>query len=315
MAIPIRQEADRAPALARWQIFISERFPPAGHLLLITFFFSANAAVALAATGMEPVVNARWLASLTATLCVFLHLRLFDEIKDYRDDLRAHPERPLPRGLITVAEAKRMAAWLIAAELVLGAATGPASLLATLGVVIYSLLMYLEFFRGSWLRPRLATYALTHTVVAMLLSLAVMAAVTGRHLWQLPESCWVFVLANWLIFNIFEFGRKSFGRDEEQAAIPSYSRTFGPAGAAAISVGMAAAAVAAAFTLGLSLHASPLFYHGLAGLLLLTGSAGLGYGFTNSPWWAKLFRTACTIFILVYNIMITFAFLLRPGQL
>ena len=39
--------------LTRWSIFIKERFPPIEHFLLIIFYFSANACVALSFFQLE----------------------------------------------------------------------------------------------------------------------------------------------------------------------------------------------------------------------------------------------------------------------
>ena len=36
----------------------------------------------------------------------FAELRLMDELKDYEKDLIAHPERPLPRGLLSREEVR-----------------------------------------------------------------------------------------------------------------------------------------------------------------------------------------------------------------
>ena len=53
--------------------------------------------------------------------------------------------------------------------------------LAGMGMAIaYSMLMYREFFLRGFLRPRLTTYAVVHTVVTVLLTLTLFAAFTGQ---------------------------------------------------------------------------------------------------------------------------------------
>ena len=55
-------------------------------------------------------------------MLMFLHLRIFDEIKDFKLDRIIHPNRPLARGLINVLEAKKITLLLIITQLIVSAA-------------------------------------------------------------------------------------------------------------------------------------------------------------------------------------------------
>jgi 4-hydroxybenzoate polyprenyltransferase len=241
----------------RWATFVVERFPPVRHAVMVAAFFAGNWAVAAAVAGAKPSV-ARIACGALATLLIFFRLRVFDEIKDHETDRSKHPGRPLARGLITASEAKRAAAAVAAAEFALALTCGPPAAVAWLGVLGFSLLMYREFFAGRWLRPRMELYAVTHTLVAGWLGLFVAAAVTGRHLWELPSGAWWFAVANWAVFNVFEFARKTFGRDEERPGIESYSSRLGPAGAAALTASQALVAAGIAwFVIGAAALVGP----------------------------------------------------------
>jgi hypothetical protein len=110
---------------------------------------------------------------------------------------------------------------------------GQAAFAAWSLVAGYSLLMYREFFIGRWLRPRLATYAVMHTLVACWIATWTFCAATGREFADMPASYAQLVFANWAVFNLFEFGRKTFGVEEERGPDESYSKRFGPVRAAA----------------------------------------------------------------------------------
>jgi 4-hydroxybenzoate polyprenyltransferase len=288
----------------RWGVFLAERFPPGRHLALIACFFAANALAARQATGLSLPGALPLVLGGTAIFMVFLHLRIFDEIKDYATDLSVHPDRPLPRGLVSMAEARMAAFGLMALELALGLAIGVEAFLALLGTCLYSLVMYREFFCRQWLRPRLATYALSHTVNACWLGLSAFSVVTGLHFWQLPSPFLRFLVADWLVFNVFEFGRKTFGGDEEQPGVDSYSRRFGPAGAAAVVAAMAGAAALLPFVPAGGLVLSPAAGWGLALLLTAICTAGARYALSPSAGQGRLFRGACTLFILGYNLLV-----------
>ena len=87
-----------------WLIYIKERFPLPVYLLL-SVGMAWNGLLALQA---QPDLVSRLLGP-TMILLFFFCLRLMDEVKDYKKDLSAHPERPLPRGLVK----KSTAEWVL----------------------------------------------------------------------------------------------------------------------------------------------------------------------------------------------------------
>ena len=171
--------------------------------------------------------------------------------------------------------------------------------------------MYKEFFISAWLRPRLATYALTHTLVACWMSLFVFSTVTNQYFLLMPKGYALFVLTNWMIFNVFEFGRKTFGKKEEQELVDSYSKRLGHFRAAGNVVLMAVIAVIIAFIIGVRLHLNFLFFTLMTLLFTAVLVSSIFYGCSNSVSWARRFRGACSVFILFYNIIIVIGILIK----
>ncbi|OPX30356.1 MAG: hypothetical protein B1H08_01975 [Candidatus Omnitrophica bacterium 4484_171] len=299
--------------LKRWWIFSKERFSLLRHAVLILFYFSANALVALNSESLKAIASYKEVLGALTVLLIFFHLRIFDEIKDYKNDLIVHKDRPLARGLIKVREAKLAAGFLIVLELCLAFFINQAAFIAVLCTVLYSLVMYKEFFIGNWLRPKMATYALAHTLVSCWMSVYIYSAVTGFNFWRISKAYGLFVLVNWMIFNIFEFGRKTFGREEEEELVESYSKRLGAIRAAFNVVFMATVAMYIAVRIG-DIYSLGTFYivsvYLLYGLTLLAGSL---YAVHNDKSSAKIFRGVCSIFILFYNVIITLGFLLSRG--
>ncbi len=133
---------------------------------------------------------------LLSTLCLTLLLilmRLMDEIKDYQKDLVAHPERPLPRGLITPGQIRRaiqaLAAGLLATGALLFFFRSAQSGAAFLFTLCYLLLMYKEFFCSALINRNAFFYAITHQVILIpmyIFSVAMVspeAAFSQRTLW------------------------------------------------------------------------------------------------------------------------------------
>jgi 4-hydroxybenzoate polyprenyltransferase len=283
-------------------------------VLLIVFYVAANAFVGLSSVSLNIIPTYKIILCAIAVLAIFLHLRIFDEIKDYKNDLVVHKDRPLARGLISVREAKIASLNLILLELCLAFFIGHAAFIAATCTVVYSLIMYKEFFIGGWLRPKMATYALAHTLVSCWMSVFVYSAVTGLDFWKISKDYGIFVLVNWMIFNIFEFGRKTFGKEEEEELVESYSKRLGPIRAAFNVVFMATVAMYIAYKLGNIFDLSFMYtisMYLLYGLTLLV--AGL-YAVHNDKSYGKMFRGICSIFILFYNVIIAVGFMLSRGM-
>jgi 4-hydroxybenzoate polyprenyltransferase len=67
-----------------------------------------------------------------------------------------------------------------------------------------------------------------------------MCAVQGKFLWEADRNALQIMLAGWCLFNIFEFGRKTYCTAEERPEIESYSKIFGRFGAVILVVAMGA---------------------------------------------------------------------------
>jgi 4-hydroxybenzoate polyprenyltransferase len=220
----------------RWAQFATERYEPVTHAVMATAFALGNAGIAAAAGAARPTVSGT-AAAAALVVIFFFRLRVFDEIKDYGIDLVSNSDRPLPRGLISLKEARR-AVWILTAlELsIVGLAGWPATI-AWAAALLYSLAMYREFGVGAWMRPHLELYAMSHTFVAPVLGISVTCLVLGIPFWDIPREVWVFAPANWALFNVFEFSRKTFAPSEERPGVGSYSRRWGPRGAVFITLG------------------------------------------------------------------------------
>jgi 4-hydroxybenzoate polyprenyltransferase len=258
--------------LSHWGRFVRERFPPATHLPMVALFVLANAGTA--GPGL--------IAALAVTLSFFFRLRLFDEIKDYAVDRAVNPDRPLARGLLGVGEVQRVCVALVAGELVVCALLSSRALAIHTVAIAYSLLMYREFFIGRWLRRHLTTYAVTHTIVTVPLGWSVAVQVGGPAVWRVA-------LVNWMLFNVFEFARKTHAPAEERPNVDSYSRLFTPAGAAALTLSQVALAVV--------LVGSPAWQVALATVLILAAGVYVGLRTVGA---ARLFRGTAAAYILAF---------------
>lgn len=276
-----------------WKTLIKERFPPLSTLPMIVLFVAGNGLIAQHLTGISSGARLYFSAFLLA-LSFFFRLRLFDELKDYETDLKVNPHRPLARGLLSTSQVWNMALYLIGFEVVLAGFIGLHALTAHGLAIIYSLLMYKEFFVGRWLRPHLTLYAVTHTLVSAFLGFSMASIIISKPIWQFPPVLFLTALMNWSIFNLFEFARKTFSPGEERQHVDSYSSLYGVWGAVALSWSQAFIGAVCAVIL------VPASWMGMmAGAAVLLAS-GMYLGLVKSQRAAVFFRLISGGFILYF---------------
>jgi len=276
--------------LWRWMIFIWERFNPPSHFVMIILFTMGTATLADITDSSRIVFGA-----ILATI-FFLRLRLFDEIKDYETDIAINPTRPLPRGLLTIFDLKIALIALLVCEAVLVTTYLP-SALATWGIAAtWSLLMYKEFFIPNLIRPYLTTYATSHTLVTLPLTLALITGMSGDT--RIDNSEVWAAIGAWLVFNIFELGRKTFQPMEERENVESYSLVWGRFGAIALVLAHAALVAFAFITASNNQH-MPQTMYACVGFLVI---CALLYLIKVEKWSGQLWRVASSVYIiLVYG--------------
>jgi 4-hydroxybenzoate polyprenyltransferase len=293
--------------MKKWGIFIQERFEPVSHAVLIFFIFAASSLLAMGVEGRVPFFRADFLPALIVITLMFFHLRLFDEIKDYDTDIKVNPGRPLPRGLISLKAFKRVTFAVIVTEILICVLFLPLwSLAAAVLMIGYSLLMFKEFFIGTWLSPKMELYAVTHTIVSGFMTLFIASTVVEKYVWELSWPFFSIAIVNWMNFNIFEFARKTFAGEEERENVDSYSRRLKPFGAVCLVLGNMAVALG---FLSVVIRL-PGFYGGsniivaegiVAAFLALTGAF---YFVKKNSFAAKVYRGTATLYLVFFNALV-----------
>lgn len=235
--------------LGRWWIYQRERFPLFAHGPLVLAFSSSAVCFSAMLRGNDSFPPGSSFAVAFGTcLLFFLQLRLADEFKDFEEDSRYRPYRPVPRGLIKLREL----GWLWVAtgvlQLLLALWLAPWLLLVLLIGWTYLALMSVEFFARDWLKARPITYLWTHMLIMPLVDLyatacdwvpAGMKAPPAGLLWFLAAS----------FFNgiVIEFGRKIRSPADEETGVQTYSVLWGRRKAACAWLGMLGATACCAW--------------------------------------------------------------------
>jgi 4-hydroxybenzoate polyprenyltransferase len=214
----------------RWWVYQRERFPLLAHgPLILAFSFSAASFSALARGAPPPALAAAAVAFATSLL-FFLQLRIADEFKDAEEDARYRPYRPVPRGLVTLAELRRIGLAGALLQLVC-ALLFDYRLVPLLALVwIYFGLMSKEFFAREWLKARPFTYLWTHMLVMPLIDFYATACdwlVAGDG--GPPRGLGWFVAASFFNGIVIELGRKIRAPEDEEKGVETYTVVWGRA--------------------------------------------------------------------------------------
>ncbi len=186
-----------------------------------------------------------------AALCFFsLLLRVKDEFKDYEDDLRNFPQRPLPSGKVTKRDLKFLGWFCVVAALGLSAWDEEVFAMAC-GVLIYSYLMLKWFFREEQMRASLPLAFLTHHPV-VLLHFGYLIAVNQTTAYAVTPWQRLALMPLALIMTNWEICRK-LRHPKDETAYTTYSKLWGYRRAGTIALILNAAIAATAVSTLLSI--------------------------------------------------------------
>lgn len=264
-----------------WQ-YQRERFPLGKHgLLLATFSFCAVALSAQLRGAPTWPTPASASVAFVSLLLFFLQLRIADEFKDAAVDAQYRPERPVPRGLVTLRELGRLAVAAALIQIVLARWLDPWLLLPLVGVWLYMALMRVEFGVADWLHRHPFTYLWTHMLVVPLIDLYATACdwLPQQHGAQWPLF-W-FLAVSFCNGVVIEIGRKTWAPAQERPGVESYSSSWGVR--RAITVWLLALLAATLCALPVA-HAIDFFWPLLLVLLsALVGVTVVGVRFVRRP--------------------------------
>lgn len=213
-------------SLARrfWQ-YQWERFPIVVVMLTSITVLGSTAAVTSKFLGWRHLVTGFIILVLFP-----LHMRLFDELKDYEHDRKYYPQRPIPRGLISLEELKKILWIIITIEVFINLFWGVDILVALLVALGYSALAAKEFFISEWLRTHFFTYLVMHQlqlafVLPYIYILFAAEVNLNNHLIVAH-----FFMVSLLLF-LLEWVRKMRREEDEVASRDTYSARLGRVGA------------------------------------------------------------------------------------
>jgi 4-hydroxybenzoate polyprenyltransferase len=217
-----------APTGNRWWIYQRERFPVVGHGLLIAAFSTCAVSFSHLLRGSQSIPSvASLLTAFATSFLLFLQLRIADEFKDFDEDSRYRPYRPVPRGLVQLRELAAIGIGGAVVQLGLAYWLAPRLALLLLATWGYLALMTREFFVRDWIRERPITYLWTHMLIIPLTDFYATACDwQGARVAPPPGLFW-FIAVSFFNGVTLELGRKIRAPGDEEPGVRTYSHLWG----------------------------------------------------------------------------------------
>lgn len=221
-------EQNNANFIRRFLIYQKERFPFIGHGLLISAFTFSAIGYARICRGVEGFIDWNvFLPGVFTTFTLFFLLRISDEFKDAEDDAKYRKELPVPRGLISLKELKRIGLIILFLQLFVNIFFFPKMLVLYGIAILYLFLMWKEFFIVNWLKKHQFWYVVSHMFIIPLIDIYA----SGLD-WFLvgvaaPTGLLFFFAVSYMNGIVIEVGRKIRTKEQESEGVLTYTAMLG----------------------------------------------------------------------------------------
>lgn len=234
----------------RFVTYLNARFPLYQMLPLAAVLSLSCSVVAQFVSKPSSFGTIPYLISFIALLLFLFHLRIFDEFKDFDHDRQFYPERPVPKGVVTLSELQKLGFVVIGLELILSFYRGATSVILYLIILGYSLLMLKEFFVREWLREHFTIYIISHEIMAVPLFYYVYALNLSNFIEISNPALFAHAIFQTATLFLLEVARKIRPKGLEISSKDTYTAQYGILGASALLIFLATTTIVSKSLIG-----------------------------------------------------------------
>ena len=307
MNVAKAKEVDTRGLAERLWEYQAERFPVFKHGVLIAAFGASAVCLSALLRGAAPA----WPSLVVAVLVLFgffFQLRVADEHKDNEDDTKYRPERPVPRGLVKLAELRGVAIAVGVIQILLTAWLGWTMLGLLVLVWAYMAVMTKEFFVPAWLKKRPIIYMASHMAIMPLIDLYATACdwlPAGVALHEgFGLTLGAFLLLSLVNGSAIEIARKSWAPAMEREGVETYSRAWGAERAGVVVMAILVAGLAVAAFVNVRSGASIWFLVVLMAVTMYAAWTAIDYAGTPTEKAVKRLETGTAVFVIANYLLL-----------
>ena len=215
--------------IQKYLLWSKERFPATGVILYSGCIFYLSYFFGKLFHNQVPMSFIKTLPGFFVIFLVLLHIRVFDEHKDYDKDVIAYPERILSKGIITLSDLRVLLYITVFLEIIVSLSFGPVQTIVWLMIMGWSLLMLFEFFVPEFLNRHMGLYLISHQ---MLLPIVLLFGFSMRYdlnsiRWGDITTIVIFMAGTMFATVTYEIARKTWSKDREHEHADSYTKFWG----------------------------------------------------------------------------------------
>jgi len=166
--------------------------------------------------------------AIVTTLFWFMLLRIADEHKDFEEDSRFRPYRPVQRGLVKLKELRGIGIVLVLVQMALSVWVDW-RLLGLLAIAYFWFtLMSLEFGVPKWLKAHPTVYLLSHMILLPLIDLYATAVEWLPRGGAFSFGILLYMISSFCDGTVVEVGRKLRAKENEEYGVDTYTQIWGP---------------------------------------------------------------------------------------
>ncbi len=214
--------------IKKWYTYQKERFP-------IIIFGIYVLSIAIGVFGFvnfntpnrEHEINYIIIIPITiVTFLQFLMVRIVDEFKDYEEDCKYRPYRPVPRGLIKLKELKILFIICALLQIII-------TVFATenrIKSIIYLLIMWAFFAimsKGFFIKKILEKHILLEVLLDEIMMPLMVLYITSFMQIGKNKDTWKIIILSYIISWIVEIARKIRAKEQEEKGVKTYTAIFG----------------------------------------------------------------------------------------
>lgn len=191
--------------------YLKERFPLSANIPII-FIFNVTLYGGAGINENKIVFSNNAMFGFLTIFFVFFHLRLFDDLKDYSKDKNAQ--------ILTKKQLICLAILTVLFEIVFASVLGLMPLIFYSIVLLYSILMYFEFFIKEKLNQSILAYNFSHQFIIVLTGLYIYSFYYNTYVIDEPIF-FLFLILMFSMLCLFEVIRKIKSKDD-----PGYKKSY-----------------------------------------------------------------------------------------
>lgn len=290
------------------------RFPLAKTVPLLVVFSAAS--ITISAVLSDRAIPDVWayLTGFCLVFLLFLQLRVADEVKDAEDDRLYRPERPIPRGIVTLRLIVTIGVVTLPVTAMIALVYGAGLIWLLLLVWLWLTAMTLEFGLPAWLKARPVLYLLSHMAIMPLIDFMLTGIEWLPHGGPHP-ALWLFIALSFANGCVLEVGRKLWAPESERHGVETYSSLWGPQNAAYI--WLVFLGLSTALLMGVGMATDDLLYFAVVGLpgAILAAKYALDYGANPTPEAQSKMDTIAGLWVFLCYATAGFVPLILGGQI